>query len=244
MRKTVLVSGGTGTIGSEIIKGLSRDGNQYNIVFIYNTNERYADELKKFSSCECSIIGIKKDLSLNGSITEIKNYFREEKIEVDVLINCIGVKQDELFINSKLEHLENVIKLNTLVPMSLAQILLPYMISKHAGTIITFSSIAGIYGNLGQVSYSTSKAALNGFTKSLSKEIARFGILINNIAPGMVESDMVDSIPSNKRRELLDRTSTHRFIKSEEIYKLVNFLISENSSITGETLEISGQLNL
>lgn len=244
MRKTVVISGGTGTIGSEIIKGLSSEKNKYNIIFIYNTNEKVASKLKALSSQECSIIGIKKDLSQTESINEIKNYFKENNIEVDVLINCIGVKQDALFINSKLENLENVIKINTIVPISLTKIFLPYMISKHSGTIITFSSIAGTYGNLGQVSYSTSKAALNGFTKSLSKEIARFGILINNVAPGMVESDMVDSIPANKKRELLNRTSTHRFIKSKEIYRLVNFLISENTSITGETLEISGQLIL
>ena len=117
------------------------------------------------------------------------------------------------------------------------------MIKHKEGRIINISSISGLMGNPGQVNYSSSKAALNGFTKSLAKELGSRNITVNCIAPGYIETDMTSYIDENQKKKLLETIPLKRLGKSEDVAKLVSFLSSNEASyITGQTISIDGGL--
>jgi len=122
-------------------------------------------------------------------------------------------------------------------------IFLKNMIKNKFGRIINISSISGLMGNPGQVNYSSSKAALNGFTKSLAKEVGSRNITVNCVAPGFIDTDMTSYIGQNERNEILKKIPLNKFGSPEDISKLVMFLMSDEASyITGQTISIDGGL--
>ena len=117
------------------------------------------------------------------------------------------------------------------------------MIKKRYGRIINISSVSGLMGNPGQVNYSSSKSALNGFTKSLAKELGSRNITVNSVAPGFISTDMTTFLDNNKKDEIIRDIPLKRFGKSEDVSQLVYFLASDNSSyITGQTISVDGGL--
>lgn len=238
MDKTVLITGSSRGIGKETALYLAKNG--YNIVLHYKNNLDSALSVKK----EIEALGQTARI-LNFDIkerydtkTKIENDIKEHGVYYGVVLNA-GIAKDNVFpvmedsewdevINTNLGGFYNVLK----------PIIMPMIEKRIKGRIITLSSISGLKGNRGQVNYSASKAGIIGATKALSLELAKRGITVNCVAPGIIETDMIKDIPPNEIKKLIPmkRTGTPR-----EVASLINYLLSEDASyITGQVISVNG----
>lgn len=238
MNKTVLITGSSRGIGKETALYLAKNG--YNIVLHYKNNLDSALSVKK----EIEALGQTARI-LNFDIkerydtkTKIENDIKEHGIYYGVVLNA-GIAKDNVFpvmedsewdevINTNLGGFYNVLK----------PIIMPMIEKRIKGRIITLSSISGLKGNRGQVNYSASKAGIIGATKALSLELAKRGITVNCVAPGIIETDMIKDIPPDEIKKLIPmkRTGTPR-----EVASLINYLLSEDASyITGQVISVNG----
>lgn len=238
MDKTVLITGSSRGIGKETALYLAKNG--YNIVLHYKNNLDSALSVKK----EIEALGQTARI-LNFDIkerydtkTKIEHDIKEHGIYYGVVLNA-GIAQDNVFpvmedsewdevINTNLGGFYNVLK----------PIIMPMIEKRIKGRIITLSSISGLKGNRGQVNYSASKAGIIGATKALSLELAKRGITVNCVAPGIIETDMIKDIPPDEIKKLIPmkRTGTPR-----EVASLINYLLSEDASyITGQVISVNG----
>ena len=154
-----------------------------------------------------------------------------------------GIAKDNVFpameddewdsvINTNLNGFYNVVK----------PLILPMIQSRQKGRIVTLSSVSGLSGNRGQVNYSASKAGIIGATKALSLEVAKRGITVNCVAPGVIESDMTEDLPKDR---VLDMIPMKRFGTAEEVANVIGFLVSDKASyITGQVISVNGGLYL
>ena len=238
MDKTVLITGSSRGIEKETALYLAKNG--YNIVLHYKNNLDSALSVKK----EIEALGQTARI-LNFDIkerydtkTKIENDIKEHGIYYGVVLNA-GIAKDNVFpvmedsewdevINTNLGGFYNVLK----------PIIMPMIEKRIKGRIITLSSISGLKGNRGQINYSASKAGIIGATKALSLELAKRGITVNCVAPGIIETDMIKDIPPDEIKKLIPmkRTGTPR-----EVASLINYLLSEDASyITGQVISVNG----
>jgi 3-oxoacyl-[acyl-carrier protein] reductase len=138
---------------------------------------------------------------------------------------------------------DDVLSTNLTGVFNLTKVFIKHMIKNKYGRIINISSVSGLMGNPGQVNYSSSKAALNGFTKSLAKEVGSRNITVNNVAPGFIETDMTSFIDVDKKDEIINTIPLGRFGNADDVSELVYFLSSiEAAYITGQTISVDGGL--
>lgn len=160
---------------------------------------------------------------------------------VDILVNNAGIVRNVLFTKMRVEDWDIVMKTNVYGAFFVTKELLPAMIAAGWGRILSLSSISGVRGDFGQTNYSASKAALLGLTKSLSREVARYGITVNAIAPGLVDTDILHNVPTHYMDEMIRQIPLGRKAKPDEIASLAVFLASEEAGyITGTAIHING----
>ena len=141
------------------------------------------------------------------------------------------------------EEWDDVIATNLTGTFNLTKVLIKNMIKSRHGRIINISSVSGLMGNPGQVNYSSAKAGLSGFTKSLAKEVGSRGITVNSVAPGFIETDMTAYLDDNAKSELIEDIPLKRLGLVQDIADLVIFLSSNDASyITGQTISVDGGL--
>ena len=171
------------------------------------------------------------------------HYLKENNLTPSILINNAGITSDQLFLRMKDEDWDNVIATNLTGTFNLTKALIKGMIKSRYGRIINISSVSGLMGNPGQVNYSSAKAGLNGFTKSLAKEVGSRGITVNSIAPGFIETDMTSYLDENAKEKLTQDIPLKRLGSVNDIAELAIFLASDESSyITGQTISVDGGL--
>ena len=158
-----------------------------------------------------------------------------------VVVNNAGVTRDNLLLRMKAEEWDTVVNTNLNSMYRVCKACLKGMTRARFGRIINISSVVGSSGNAGQTNYAATKAGIEGFTRSLAKEIGSRGITVNAIAPGIIETDMTDALPEEQKLALLGQVPLGRLGRPEEIASVVAFLASdEGSYITGETLHVNG----
>lgn len=182
----------------------------------------------------------------NVTDEEQVNKLIDETVEkfggVDVLVNNAGITKDGLFLRMKLEQFQIVNKINVEGTFLCSKAAVNKMRKARKGSIINISSVARM-GSPGQTNYSASKAAVVGFTRSLSKEIAGYGIRVNCVAPGFVETRLTDAIPDKIRENMIDSIPLKRTGQPLDIANPILFLASEMSAyMTGQTLDVNGGL--
>ncbi len=248
--KNAFVSGTSSGIGKAIAIELARKG--ANVVINYNKNEKGAletvNEINKIKR-EIKKLGIEKEINdciaLKADVSnfnDVKAMFdivKKEFENLDILINNAGIIMDKTLQNMDIEEWQTVIKTNLEGVFNVTRNALPLM--KKEGRIINISSVVALDGNFGQTNYAASKAGIIGFTKSLAKELGKYGITVNAIAPGLIETDIIKSIPSSGKKELLSSIPINRIGTPQDVANLVIFLASNKSSfITGEVISING----
>ena len=240
MTKKVLVTGSSRGIGREIALTLAKD--DFDVVLHFSKNSEAAknvqEEIKNLGK-SCDILQF--DISNREQCKKVlEKYISENGSFYGVVLNA-GINKDNVFpamedfewddvINTNLNGFYNVLK----------PIIMPMIQSRVKGRIITMTSVSGITGNRGQTNYSASKAGIIGATKSLALELAKRGITVNSIAPGVIETDMTKDLP---KEEVLKLIPIKRFGKAEEVASLAAYLMSENASyMTGQVISVNGGL--
>lgn len=227
-QQKVLITGATGSIGQVIVKEFSKNG--YFVYIHYNSNILKAKELlDEIKYGELITFDMKDKSSIKETLKGLK---------VDILINNAAIIKDNLFFFMEDEQWEDVININLNANFYITKLISKNMMMNKKGSIVNIASISGIVGNNGQANYSASKGGVIAFTKTLAVELGRYGIRVNALAPGIIESEMIENIPNNK--ELKKTIPLNRFGKPEEVAKAAYFMAVDATFITGETLNISG----
>lgn len=229
--KKVLVTGATGSIGEAIVKEYAK--NDYFVYIHYNSNQEKALALLEEINHQGELISFNMQ-----NKTSIKETL--EKLSVDVLINNAGIIKDNLFFFMSDEEWEDVINTNLTGMYYVTKMISRNMMMQKSGSIVNVASISGIGGNAGQANYSASKGGVIAFTKSLSIELGRYNIRVNALAPGIIESEMIENIPHTK--ELKKAIPLGRFGKAEEVARCAYFMGVEATYVSGEVLNISGAM--
>ena len=230
----VFISGASRGIGNGIAKHFAE--NDY-IVIGTSRNDF------KFRNKSDNLIPIKLDITSRKDIKDCFNHLKSRDLLPNILINNAGITSDKLILTMKDEDWDNVIETNLTGTYNLTKVFIKNMIKNRSGRIINISSIAGLMGNPGQVNYSSSKAALNGFTKSLAKEVGSRNITINAIAPGFIDTDMTSYLKEDEKNNIIKDIPLKKFGEATDVAELVLFLASNKASyITGQTISIDGGL--
>ena len=235
-----LITGGTKGIGKAIAIKLSQYG--YDIAINYRNENDELNNLKtEIEENNVKCVLVKGDVS----IFEDAERFVKETVEklgsVDVLVNNAGITRDMLIMRMKKEDFKQVIDTNLVGTFNVTKNVISYMMKARKGNIVNISSVVGISGNAGQTNYSSSKAGIIGFTKSLAKEVASRNIRVNAVAPGFIETSMTDCLKDDIKEEISKNIPLKRIGTPEEVANVVKFLVSEDSSyITGQVIQVDG----
>ena len=240
--KTVIVTGGSRGIGAAIVKELAV--NNYNVVLNYNNSEEAAKQIQsKLKESGINIEIFKANVSKRDEVRKLIDFTIKKYNNIDVLINNAGIDQIKLFMDTTDEDWNNIIQTNLTSAFYCSQEALKNMIHNKKGCIINISSIWGITGASCEVAYSVSKAAIDGMTRALAKEMGPSNIRVNSIAPGFVETDMNQNIKLEEIKEIENEIPLGRISNPEEITKSVKWLI-EDEYVTGQVISVNGGWNI
>src|SRR3989344_1957379 len=238
--KIALITGASIGIGKAIAIEFAK--NNAAVIINYNGDkegaEKLVDEIKKLGkNATCC----KADVSNFNEVTAMIEQIKKDFGRIDVLVNNAGITMDRTLKNMTQDEWSKVINVNLTSVYNVTKQAMP-LIQKN-GKIINISSIAGIAGNFGQCNYAASKAGVIGFTKSLSKELGKYGTTVNAIAPGIIDSDMTKKIPFFRKKIMMAMIPLKRMGTTQEIANCALFLASDKSNyITGEVISVNGGL--
>lgn len=236
--KTVIVTGGSRGIGAATVKELARSG--YQVVLNYNQSEMQAKAIKEeLSKDNIEIEIFKADVSKRKEVKELVKFTLDKFKKIDVLVNNAGIDQIKSFMDITDEDWNTMMQVNLNSVFYCTQEVLENMIHNKKGCIINVSSIWGITGASCEVHYSASKAAIDGMTKALAKELGPSNIRINSIAPGAIMTDMNKDCTEEDIAEINKEIPLGRFGRAEEIARSIKWLI-EDEYMTGQIISSNG----
>jgi acetoacetyl-CoA reductase len=235
MARVAIVTGGTRGIGRAICETLKADG--LAVVANYAGNEEKA---RAFSD-ETGIPAYKWDVGDHQAALDGCRRVAEEVGPIDVLVNNAGITRDGTLLRMSFEDWYDVLRINLGGCFNMAKACFQGMKDRQWGRIVNIGSINGQAGQYGQVNYAAAKSGIHGFTKALAQEGARFGVTVNAIAPGYIDTEMVAAVPENVLEKIVARIPVGRLGRADEIARAVSFLSSDNAGfITGSTMSING----
>jgi len=242
--RLVLVTGGIGSIGTAICVYLASLGIKV-VAADLADNDRAEQWQKSLLNQGVDIGFVHADItnfdSCEKMISEVESKFGN----INILINNAGINRDAQFRKMTLEQWNAVMRTDLDGLFNVSRQVINKMCEQGFGRIINISSVSGQIGLFGQTNYAAAKAGVHGFTKSLAREVARYGITVNTISPGFIDSNMVKGIPQNIHEQLVQQTPVGRLGKPEEIAWAVGFLVDARSSfITGANLSVNGGINM
>jgi acetoacetyl-CoA reductase len=235
MSRVAIVTGGTRGIGEAISLALRDMG--YTVAANYAGNEEKA---RAFTN-ETGIKAYKWDVGDHQACLDGCAQVAAELGPVDIIVNNAGITRDGVLMKMSFEDWTDVMRVNLGGCFNMSKAVFPGMRDRNWGRIVNIGSINGQAGQYGQVNYAAAKSGIHGFTKALAQEGARYGITVNAIAPGYIDTDMVAAVPPQVLEKIVARVPVGRLGQASEIARGVAFLCSEDAGfVTGSTLSING----
>ena len=239
----VIITGGTRGIGSGITEAFLKQGAK--VIATYSGNDDKARAFKEKMSLYGDHLILKKFDVANTS--EVENFFKEVETlipSLEVLVNNAGIRRDNIVASMNESEWDSVLDTNLKGTYNMTRFAVLAMMKNRYGRIINMSSVGGKLGLQGQANYAASKAGQIALSLSVSKEVAKRNITINNVCPGFIETELLSDLPEEQVKEYKSQVPMKRFGKVEEVAHAVLFFASKEASyITGATLDIAGGLN-
>jgi len=244
---TAIITGASQGIGACIAKRLAQDG--FDVVINHYPSDgdkekalAVAEECRAFGvRAECLAADVSKFDQCEAMVKKVKEDFGT----IDALVNNAGITKDKLLARMGEEDYDAVIAVNQKSVYNMTKHVTAVMMKQRSGRIVNVASVAGLYGNPGQMNYSASKAAIIGMTKTVAKEFGSRNITCNAVAPGLIRTPMTDVLSDEIKAKMIEAVALRRYGEPEEIASVVSFLLSDNASyVTGQVIEISGGLSM
>lgn len=237
---TVLITGASRGIGAAIAARFAREG--YRIVIHYAKSHEQANEVaRRCMSYGSEVMTISADLRSTEQLQRMKEKLEAEGFAPDILVNNAGTAYYGLFTDVTEADWDECMAINLKGAFLCSQLFAPYMIRQRYGRIINISSVWGISGASCEVMYSAAKGGVNAFTKALAKELAPSGITVNAVAPGAVDTDMIEHLDTEERHALQEEIPLGRLGTPEEVASLVYYLaLLESGYVTGQVISPNG----
>ncbi|MBI9083727.1 MAG: 3-oxoacyl-ACP reductase FabG [Desulfobacterales bacterium] len=235
--KTAVVTGASKGIGRAICVELAAHG--YRVVINYRSDRPGAEEtLNRVRAAGSDGRIMEFDVTDRARTVQAVKEILDQYETVDVLVNNAGITADGLFIMMSEEKWHSVIETTLTGFYNITKPVLEKMIRKRRGSVVSIASVAGLVGNRGQANYSAAKAGLIGASRSVAAEVARLGVRVNVVAPGLIDTDMIQAAPVATIKAMIPMA---RIGRPEEVARVVRFLCSEDASyITGQVIGVNG----
>lgn len=240
--KTIFITGSRRGLGWAMAQEFAKNG--ANIIAHARTqSDEFSQRLKDLSEIYgVNVSAVYFDITDTAAMKEVlKDLIIKQKTNIDVLINNAGIAHGGLFQMTPVSKIREVFETNLFAQMEITQIVLKSMMRKKSGVIINMSSVLGLDIKEGSCAYGLSKAAVAAWTKTLACEYAAYGIRVNAIAPGLIDTDMAKLMEEKAEQEMIASSAMNRLGQPDEIAKTALFLASENASfINGQVIRVDG----
>jgi 3-oxoacyl-[acyl-carrier protein] reductase len=239
--RVALVTGGGRGIGLAIARRLAEAG--ASVVVSGRDADRLAAAAAMLGADGAAVLPVVADVARREDVDRLVEATRTRFGRIDVLVNNAGITRDQLLIRMKDDDWDAVLDTNLRGVFLMTRAVGKVMMRQRSGRIINIASTAGAMGNAGQVNYSAAKAGVMGLTRAAARELAHWNILVNAVAPGLIETDMAAAIPAEAREALLQQIPLKRAGEAREVAELVGFLAGDGAGyITGQVIHVNGGL--
>jgi len=240
--KVAIVTGGSRGIGAEVGARLAEDGAA--VVVSGRDGERLQRTVREWETQGRAVLGVVADASSREDCERLVSTAKQHFGRIDVLVNNAGMTHDQLLVRMTDEDWDRVMEVNLRSAFLMTRAVSKTLVrQKSGGRVINITSTAGAMGNAGQVNYSAAKAGLIGFTKAAARELAHWSILVNAVAPGLIETDMTKDLSAAARDALLAQVPLKRSGTAREVAEMVRFLAGDGATyITGQVFHVNGGL--